>query len=77
MSEHIIDEGIPSRRSHRPAWGTIFAGTLALGTALAVAIALAGVRIPIRSAAPGILIALGALIVAVGLVVVVRGRPTR
>ena len=60
-------------------WGTVLAGAIALGTAVLVGLSeVAGVSIPVRSAGPGAVIIVGILILAVGLVVVLRsGRADR
>jgi hypothetical protein len=60
-------------------WGTVLAGAIALGTAVLIGLSeVAGVSIPVRSAGPGAVIIVGILILAVGLVVVLRsGRADR
>jgi hypothetical protein len=60
-------------------WGTVLAGAIALGTAVLIGLSeVAGVSVPVRSAGPGAVIIVGILILAVGLVVVLRsGRADR
>jgi hypothetical protein len=60
-------------------WGTVLAGSLALGLAVLVGLTeIAGVSMPIRSAGPGAVLVVGVLILLTGLVAVLRsGRSAR
>jgi hypothetical protein len=60
-------------------WGTVLAGSIALGLAVLVGLTeIAGVSMPIRSAGPGAVLVVGVLILLTGLVAVLRsGRSAR
>lgn len=56
-------------------WGTVIAGTIALGAAVLVGLTeMAGVSIPVAGAGPGAVIVVGLLILVTGLVVVLRSN---